>query len=190
MEMATSEQLRQDALAILQALRQAGFLTGLVSDCTIETPTQWPNSSLARLLQATAFSCLLGVRKPDPAIYLHAVAQLGGAFKVFRFDRLLEFVFQSRLFLKRLHHQRSTPQPFTAVQVGAMYLAQQIGQRLSIGFETVAASQPAGLSESVIRQLADRTGQFRQPSVNLGRRFANHGGQKIGERERYVLKRI
>jgi putative hydrolase of the HAD superfamily len=68
-----------ETLGVLGSLRQAGFLTGLVSDCTIETPTQWPNSSLARLLQATAFSCLLGVRKPDPAIYLHAVAQLGVA---------------------------------------------------------------------------------------------------------------
>jgi putative hydrolase of the HAD superfamily len=68
-----------ETLSVLGSLRQADLLTALVSDCTIETPTLWPNSSLARLMQATAFSCLLGVRKPDPAIYLHAVAQLGVA---------------------------------------------------------------------------------------------------------------
>jgi putative hydrolase of the HAD superfamily len=68
-----------ESLGVLGSLHQTGILTALVSDCTIETPTQWPNSSLARLMQATAFSCLLGVRKPDPAIYLHAVAQLGVA---------------------------------------------------------------------------------------------------------------
>jgi putative hydrolase of the HAD superfamily len=68
-----------ETLGVLGSLRQAGFLTALVSDCTIETPTLWPNSSLARLMQATAFSCLLGARKPDPAIYLHAVAHLGVA---------------------------------------------------------------------------------------------------------------
>ena len=65
-----------ETLSVLGSLRQAGFPIGLVSDCTIETPTVWPNSSLARLMQATAFSCLLGVRKPDSAIYLHAVARL------------------------------------------------------------------------------------------------------------------
>jgi putative hydrolase of the HAD superfamily len=68
-----------ETLSVLGSVRHAGFLTALVSDCTIETPTLWPNSSLARLMQASAFSCLLGVRKPDPAIYLHAVAQLGVA---------------------------------------------------------------------------------------------------------------
>jgi putative hydrolase of the HAD superfamily len=66
-------------LGVLGSLRQAGLLTGLVSDCTIETAVLWPDSSLAQLMQATAFSCLLGVRKPDPAIYLHAVEQLGVA---------------------------------------------------------------------------------------------------------------
>jgi putative hydrolase of the HAD superfamily len=68
-----------ETLGVLGSLRHAGVLTALVSDCTIETPTQWPSSPLARLMRATAFSCLLGVRKPDPAIYLHAVAELGVA---------------------------------------------------------------------------------------------------------------
>ena len=68
-----------ETLGVLGSVRQAGLLTGLVSDCTIETPTVWPNSSLARLVQATSFSCLLGVRKPDPGIYLHAVSRLGVA---------------------------------------------------------------------------------------------------------------
>jgi putative hydrolase of the HAD superfamily len=63
-------------LNLLASLRNAGWLIGLVSDCTIETSTLWADSSLSRLVDATAFSCLLGVRKPDPTIYLHAVERL------------------------------------------------------------------------------------------------------------------
>ena len=66
-------------LGVLGSLRLAGLRVGLISDCTIETPTAWPSSSLSRLIDATAFSCLLGVRKPEPAIYLHAVERLSVA---------------------------------------------------------------------------------------------------------------
>jgi len=49
----------------------------LVSDASSETPALWPESPLASRVPVTAFSCLVGVRKPDPEIYLHATRRLG-----------------------------------------------------------------------------------------------------------------
>ena len=53
-------------LTVLDALREAGFRLGLVSDSSIETPTAWPGCPLASRIEVTAFSCLLDVRKPHP----------------------------------------------------------------------------------------------------------------------------
>jgi putative hydrolase of the HAD superfamily len=63
-------------LGVLDRLRAAGLALGLVSDCSNETPTAWAVSPLASRFQGVAFSCLLGVRKPEPAIYLHTLGQL------------------------------------------------------------------------------------------------------------------
>jgi putative hydrolase of the HAD superfamily len=48
-----------------------------VSDCSIETPTIWDDTWLSHALDAHSFSCQLGVRKPDPTIYLSATRTLG-----------------------------------------------------------------------------------------------------------------
>ena len=66
-------------LDALDALRDEGFRLGLVSDSSIETPTAWPGCPLASRIAATGFSCLLGVRKPHPGIYLHVTRRLGVA---------------------------------------------------------------------------------------------------------------
>ena len=47
-----------------------------MSDCSVETPAVLASSALATRLDALSFSCMLGVRKPAPAIYRHALAQL------------------------------------------------------------------------------------------------------------------
>jgi putative hydrolase of the HAD superfamily len=65
------------ALAVLDELRNRGIPMGLVTDTSSETPLLWPESPLAARISATAFSCELGVRKPDPAIYLDCVRALG-----------------------------------------------------------------------------------------------------------------
>ena len=64
-------------LAALDALRDAGVRLGLVSDSSIETPTVWSGCRLASRIAATSCSCLLGVRKPHPGIYLHVTRRLG-----------------------------------------------------------------------------------------------------------------
>ncbi|MEV6283936.1 HAD family hydrolase [Kribbella sp. NPDC051770] len=63
-----------DALA---TLRSAGWRTGLVSNITSETQTQWSQSALSQHFEVTAFSAEVGSAKPEPAIYLAACEGLG-----------------------------------------------------------------------------------------------------------------
>lgn len=67
---------RPGAVAILKQLRQRGIQTGLVSDCSDEVVDEWPRSELAPLIDHATFSCMIGVKKPDPNIYLNACEQL------------------------------------------------------------------------------------------------------------------
>lgn len=71
--------LRPDAVSALQALKDRGLATGLISDCTHELPAFLPGLPVAPLLDARVFSVEVGVCKPDPAIYLAACEQLGVA---------------------------------------------------------------------------------------------------------------
>ena len=66
-----------DTLATLSELKRRGLRLGLVSDCSLETPTEWPGSPLSPYFDCAAFSCLLAVRKPDPRIYQHVLDELG-----------------------------------------------------------------------------------------------------------------
>ncbi len=66
-----------ETLAVLDALRGAGFRLGLVSDSSIEVPTVWSGCPLSERIEATGFSCLLGVRKPAAETYLHVTRLLG-----------------------------------------------------------------------------------------------------------------
>ena len=66
-----------ESLAVLDELRERGFRLGLVTDSSVETPTLWSKTPLAARFDAVAFSCLLGVRKPDPAIFLAGLERLG-----------------------------------------------------------------------------------------------------------------
>jgi len=68
---------RPDAIEVLTHLKSAGYRTGLISDCSGETTTVWEDTPFASLFDATVFSCLAGVKKPDPRIYLLATGQLG-----------------------------------------------------------------------------------------------------------------
>jgi len=67
---------RVDAVDVLTRLRSAGYKNGLISDCSGETTSVWEETSLAPLMDATVFSCLAGVKKPDPRIYHLAVERL------------------------------------------------------------------------------------------------------------------
>jgi putative hydrolase of the HAD superfamily len=74
----TRRLLASDAvtLSVLDGLLARGLLLALVSDSSVETPELWPGSPLAGRIRATAFSCSVGARKPDPRLYLRAVRQL------------------------------------------------------------------------------------------------------------------
>lgn len=64
-------------IKLLEALRARGVHCGLVSDCSFEVPLLWPQTTLAPLIDAAIFSCVAGVKKPDPRIYLLACERLG-----------------------------------------------------------------------------------------------------------------
>lgn len=67
---------RPDTLATLQELRSRGYGTALLSDCSGETPFAWPQTAFAPLMDVTVYSCVTGVLKPDPRLYMEAAAGL------------------------------------------------------------------------------------------------------------------
>lgn len=64
-------------LSALDRVRAAGIATALVSDAGFDDIEAWHRSPLASRLDVTVFSCEVGVRKPDPAIYRCALQQVG-----------------------------------------------------------------------------------------------------------------
>ena len=66
---------REDAVSTLRKIRNAGF--SLISDCGPQAPGLWASSPLDGLVDVTVFSCLAGLKKPDPRIYREACRQLG-----------------------------------------------------------------------------------------------------------------
>jgi len=68
---------RSDATEVLSRLKEEGYKTGLISDCTHEIPVIWPETHLSSLIDVAIFSCSVGLRKPDPDIYQLAIQRLG-----------------------------------------------------------------------------------------------------------------
>ena len=67
---------RKGAIEVLSYLREAGYKTGLISDCTCEIPNVWESTPFSSLFDVTVFSCSVGIKKPDPRIYHIATEQL------------------------------------------------------------------------------------------------------------------
>lgn len=65
------------ALDALDWLYAREVATGLVTNCAPDVPELWTRTRWAHRFDATVFSCTLGIRKPDPAIYLEALTRLG-----------------------------------------------------------------------------------------------------------------
>jgi len=61
----------------LRAVKARGLRSALVSMCAPDTPPRWRASPLARWIDVEVFSCEVGLRKPDPAIYRLACERLG-----------------------------------------------------------------------------------------------------------------
>jgi putative hydrolase of the HAD superfamily len=68
---------RPDAVPTLRKLREDGFKVGLISDCSPETPAVWHRTPFVGLFDVTIFSCVAGMKKPDPRIYRLAASRLG-----------------------------------------------------------------------------------------------------------------
>jgi putative hydrolase of the HAD superfamily len=60
---------RSDARDTILRLKEMGIKIGLISDCTYEVPTLWDQSAFFDLIDVPIFSCVAGIKKPDPRIY-------------------------------------------------------------------------------------------------------------------------
>ncbi|MFL5791081.1 MAG: HAD family hydrolase [Actinomycetota bacterium] len=63
---------REGAVETLTELRARGFRLALISMCAPDTPPMWNASAFAGLVDVEVFSSVVGLRKPDPAIYRYA----------------------------------------------------------------------------------------------------------------------
>lgn len=70
-------QVKPGILTTLQVLKQHGLRLALISNASTGEVASWSQSPLAPLFDVTLFSCECGFKKPDPAIYLHALELLG-----------------------------------------------------------------------------------------------------------------
>ena len=68
---------RADAVATLRRLRTLGLRTALISDCSADVPVLWPTTPYAEAIDEPLFSCVEGLVKPDPELYLRACGRLG-----------------------------------------------------------------------------------------------------------------
>jgi len=70
-------QPRDEAVAVLSALREQGLRIGVVSDCSAELPLYFPDLAIAPYVDLPVFSSVTGHRKPEPANYLACATGLG-----------------------------------------------------------------------------------------------------------------
>lgn len=68
---------RSGAVDTLRRLRADGFKVGLITVCSEDIETLWPESEFAGLFDAEIFSSSFGASKPDPSIYLACCERLG-----------------------------------------------------------------------------------------------------------------
>ena len=68
---------RPGATETIAQLKALGYKTGLISDCPEEVAILWQDTPLAPLIDVPIFSCSVGLKKPDPRIYLLACERLG-----------------------------------------------------------------------------------------------------------------
>jgi putative hydrolase of the HAD superfamily len=67
---------RPGSLEVLSHLKKESYKIGLISDCSGEVPIIWAKTPFAPFFNVTVFSCVAGVKKPDPRIYHMATDQL------------------------------------------------------------------------------------------------------------------
>jgi putative hydrolase of the HAD superfamily len=67
---------RPGTLETLRELAARGYRTGLITDCSPETAIVWPYTEMAPYFNATLFSCVERMTKPDTRIYRLAAERL------------------------------------------------------------------------------------------------------------------
>lgn len=68
---------KPDALGTLMRLKGNCYKIGLLSNCSIEIPILWPETSFAEFIDSAIFSSRECLKKPDPRIYHLACERLG-----------------------------------------------------------------------------------------------------------------
>lgn len=72
--------IRESFVTLVRDLRGAGFKTGIVTNNVVEFREHWRRTMpVDELFDSVVDSSEVGMRKPDPAIYRHALADLGVA---------------------------------------------------------------------------------------------------------------
>jgi putative hydrolase of the HAD superfamily len=67
---------RPDAVDTLKRIRATRRKVGLISDCSADVPELWPDTPFEALVDSPIFSCVAGLKKPDPRIYALACKRL------------------------------------------------------------------------------------------------------------------
>ncbi len=67
---------RACAVQVLEQLKSQHYRLGLISNCTWEVPDLWVQTPLAPLIAHPVFSCTVGMKKPNPAIFYLACERL------------------------------------------------------------------------------------------------------------------
>lgn len=70
---------RDDVVETLTTIKSAGYKIGLISDCSLEVPSLWPDLPFAPFIDVPIFSCSVKLKKTDRRIFLLACEQLGVA---------------------------------------------------------------------------------------------------------------
>jgi putative hydrolase of the HAD superfamily len=68
---------REGAIETLDELKRRGLQRGLISVCSGDVEDVWDGTTLAAHFDDVVLSCTVGLRKPDPAIYLLSCERLG-----------------------------------------------------------------------------------------------------------------
>jgi putative hydrolase of the HAD superfamily len=68
---------REGAVETLERLRAAGYRTGLITVCSEDVETLWPESVFAGLFDTEVFSSRIGISKPDARVYVACCEGLG-----------------------------------------------------------------------------------------------------------------
>lgn len=61
---------RPGVIEMLKKLKDQGYKTGIISDCSEEVQVRWQETPFAALTDAAILSCEVGIKKPDARIYL------------------------------------------------------------------------------------------------------------------------